>query len=88
MGLLNILSPISNLFGGNDSKPVATPASVTPAAAAGAPAAEEQKTPAQIAEAEDQKKKNALLAVNAGGAQGTTVGGGNANVTRKILLGL
>lgn len=82
MGFMNILSPISNLFGGGEDKPVETPPSVTPAA--------DTKTAVDTQAEADKKKKAALLAVNAGGAQGgtTTVGGGNADVTRKLLLGL
>ena len=81
MGLLNILSPITNLFGGGEKPaPVQTPAAVEPA----------QKTPSEIAAEEDQKKKAALIAMNASGSNNgqTTVGGGNADVTRRVLLGL
>lgn len=77
MGILNVLTG-----GLGDSKPVEIPKSVTPAVA--------EKTPEEIAAAEDAKKKAALVAANAGATapQQTTVGGGNADVTRKILLGL
>ena len=83
MGFMDILSGglLGAFLGGDEPKPVQTPNSVKPAA--------ETKTPSQVAEENDAKRKAALLASNAGGAaKATTVGGGNADVTRKALLGL
>lgn len=77
MGLANLFGGL--LFGGEQPKQVAIPETVKDP---------DYKSPAQIAAEEDAKKKAALLASNAGGAQATTFGGGNADVTQKMLLGL
>lgn len=77
---MGITSLFSGLFGGAQPQPVQVPQYVQ--------SSTDEKTPAQIAAEEDAKKKAALIALNAGGAPSTTVGGGNADVTRKILLGL
>lgn len=78
MGILNILT--GGLMGGEMPKPIQVPQSVQPAA--------EEKTTSQVQAEEDAKKKAQLIAANASGGQTSTVGGGNADVTRKILLGL
>ena len=83
MGFVNKI--LGGIMGGQESKPIAVPEAVKPADPV-APA--DTKSAADIAAEEEAKKKAALVALNAGGAQGTTVGGGNADVTRKILLGL
>lgn len=81
MGVSKILSPIANLFGGAE-KPKAQPVIQQPKV-------EDTKTASEIAAEEDQKKKAALVALNAsGGTTAPTVGGASANVTRKTLLGL
>jgi hypothetical protein len=65
---------------GGSEKPVQTPQSVQPA---------DTKSAAEVAAENDKKRQAALIASNAGNSNGqTTVGGGNADVTRKVLLGL
>lgn len=47
------------------------------------------KSAEDIAAEKEQKRKSSIVAINAGAAiPKTTVGGGNANVTRRTLLGL
>lgn len=78
MGIISNL--VGGLLGGQEVAPVQVPQYVDPA---------DKKTATQIAAEEEAKKKAALIAANAGsGAPAVTVGGGSADVTRKVLLGL
>lgn len=76
---------LGGVLGGQEPKPMAIPEAVKPVEAA---PADQAKSPSEVAAEEEAKKKAALIALNAGGGQGSTVGGGNADVTRKVLLGL
>lgn len=84
MGLLDIITggAVSGLFGGAEKpKAIETPPEVKPVT--------EAKTTTETAAEAEAKRKAALLATNAGGGNtATTIGGGNADVTRKNLLGL
>lgn len=52
------------------------------------PATTSAKTASEIAAEEDKRKKQAAIVANAGPNRRTTVGGGNADITSKTLLGL
>ena len=47
-----------------------------------------QKSASQIAEEDAKRKKQAAIVANAGANKAATVGGGENQVTKKVLLGL
>ena len=72
---------VGGIFGGAE-KPKALPAPKQEPV-------EPQKSPAETAAEDEQKQKAALIALNQGSTQPQgQLGGGDANVTRKVLLGL
>lgn len=80
---LKVFSPIAAIAGGGSDKKAPTPA------AQAAEATQPQKTESELAADQEKAKKAALIAGNAGsGTPKPTVGGGNPDVTRKVLLGL
>jgi hypothetical protein len=78
MGFIN--KTVGSLFGGGQTKTVVQQA----------PKTEPQgKSAEEIAADDEAKKRAALIAANAGGQQPKQpLATGNANVTRKVLLGL
>lgn len=81
--VIKAVSPLAMLTGFGEDKPkTQTPVAVQKQAAS------DTKTATELAQEEEAKKKAQLIALNAGGSQGGTLGGGEANVTRKNLLGL